>query len=344
YDWAERLVGRWRNQRDALMARGPDGSGSGGGAGFSLRDQLFNPDTLGDLAREYATLPGFDPDRFRAQALKGLAPLGLMARLDHIADAVSAQMPGLAPDGTCTDFPALADALEAAMPPPLCPKAMDNDFGRFIHAVPGILAVRHGMEPSGHHRDRALTLLHAATQRFSMEFYIRPYLDRWPDVVLDRLRDWATDDNYHVRRLVSEGTRPRLPWGKGLSLDPLRMLPLLDALYADSTRYVTRSVANHLNDLTRAHGGAVLERLSDWAEQGAQTPKELEWMTRHALRTAVKRADGAALAHLGYRADVPVTAGLSLAPNPVARGQAVQITATLKADMALPVMVDYRIQ
>ena len=162
------------------MARGPDGQG--GGAGASLSDQLFNADSIGDLAREYSVLPGFDAERFVQDAVDGLTGRGLLERLDWIATCIEAQLP--------RHFPAMAEALRTAMPPRLDPSLTDNDFGRFIHAVPGILAVRHGLE---RHRDIALDLLHDATQRFSMEFYIRPFLNRWPDETLARLRQWAQD-------------------------------------------------------------------------------------------------------------------------------------------------------
>lgn len=311
------------------MARGPDGTG--GGAGFSLRDQLFNVDTLSDLAAEYARLPGFDSDLFLTTALQGLEPLGLMARLDHIADAIQDQLP--------QDFSAMAECLVAAMPAPLDPSLTDNDFGRFIHAVPGILAVRHGLERP----DQALNLLHSATQRFSMEFYIRPFLDRWPDDVLERLADWAEDDNYHVRRLVSEGTRPRLPWGKALRLDPMRAVSLLDQLHADPTRYVTRSVANHLNDLTRKNCAVVVDRVTIWRGAGRQCAKELDWMTRHALRGAIKRGETGALTVLGYDPDADLTAGLHISNPTVVMGDALMFELSLIAPVAANVLVDYRI-
>ncbi|MEO0391253.1 MAG: DNA alkylation repair protein [Pseudomonadota bacterium] len=257
---------------------------------FSLKDQLFNAETLGQLGREYAAaVPGFDGPAFVAQALGGVADRTLIACLDWFADCLE---PQLAPD-----FPTMAQQLEAAMPPRLDPTLRDDDFGQFIHAVPGVLAVRHGLEQ---HRDRALDLLYAATQRFSMEFYIRPFLNRWPDETLTRLTEWARDDNYHVRRLVSEGTRPKLPWARNITLAPDRAWPLLDTLHADTTRFVTRSVANHLNDLTKTDTAAVVERLARWAQDGQQNAKELDWMTRHALRTAVKAGDAEALALLGF--------------------------------------------
>ncbi|OSQ52067.1 hypothetical protein [Marivita geojedonensis] len=312
------------------MARGPDGKGQA--QGFSLKDELFNARTIGDLAAEYSVLPGFDAAHFQTKAVAGLSSRGLLERLYWLADCIEAQLP--------TRFPDMADALEAAMPPKLDQNRTDDDFGRFIHAVPGILAVRHGLE---NHRDRALDLLEEATQRFSMEFYIRPFLNRWPEETLKRLDRWVEHQNYHVRRLVSEGTRPRLPWAANINLDPLVPLRFLDALHADPTRYVTRSVANHMNDLTRHAPDRVVNQLRGWASAGKQEPRELNWMTRHALRTAVKRGEPAALALLGYAQDRPMTVALDLSPDPVAIGDVLDVAVTLKADEDLDAMIDYRI-
>jgi 3-methyladenine DNA glycosylase AlkC len=311
------------------MARGPDGKG--GGAGFSLADQLFNAQSIGDLARDYAVLGGFDASKFQSDALGGMEGRGLLERLDWIADCIQGQLP--------QDFGQMADALQRAMPAPLDPDLTDDDFGRFIHAVPGILAVRHGLED---HRERALDLIYEATKRFSMEFYIRPFLNRWPEETLARLEGWAKDPNYHVRRLVSEGTRPKLPWAKNIDLDPAVPLRFLEQLHADPTRYVTRSVANHMNDLSKIMPDEVVARLSDWQGQERQQAKEMDWITRHALRTAVKRGERGALDLLGYSAG-DVTAKLSL-PDSVKIGEAVQIEVALSAPQDLPVMVDYRLR
>ena len=117
--------------------------------GFSLKDQLFNAGSIGDLAAEFAAgMPGFDAPAFQAEVMGGLAERELLARLDWIADCLEPRL--------AADFPTMADQMEAAMPPPLDPSRTDDDFGRFIHAVPGILAVRHGLED---HRERALQVI-----------------------------------------------------------------------------------------------------------------------------------------------------------------------------------------
>lgn len=301
---------------------------------FSLKDQLFNADSLGDLADEFASgVSGFDRNAFHAAALSGIAERSLMECLDWFADCLE---PHLAPD-----FPTMAEQLEAAMPKRLDPTLRDDDFGRFIHAVPGVLAVRHGLED---HRNRALDLLYEATQRFSMEFYIRAFINRWPEETLARLAIWAGDDNYHVRRLVSEGMRPKLPWARKVDLTLDQTLPLLDRLQADKTRFVTRSVANHLNDVAKSDPDAVLARLATWDAEATQDTKEREWMRRHALRTMIKDGHPGAMEMLGYRGDAEVSVSIHVATPKVPLGDALEFAVTLEGAQATLVVVDYRMR
>lgn len=298
---------------------------------FSLKDHLFNADSIHELSGEYASaLAGFDRASFEDAVLAGFPERELMARLDWIADCLEPYLPKA--------FPDMADALEAAMPAPLDPSLTDDDFGRFIHAVPGIIAVRHGLED---HKDRALDLIYAATQRFSMEFYVRPFLNRWPEDTLRRLGDWSTDKNYHVRRLVSEGTRPKLPWARAVHLDPHDTLPFLDTLHSDPTRYVTRSVANHLNDLTKSVPDLVIARLTNWASTGRQNGKELDWMTRHALRSQIKAGDPDAMRLLGFSPEADVSVSLDIDRPEVPIGTQLDFVVELTAPRDTPVLVDY---
>ena len=300
---------------------------------FSLKDHKFNAQTVRQLAQEYAAeIPSFDAAKFESEALSGFAVRELMQRLEWMADCVESQL--------SSDFLTLADQLEAAMPSRLDPALTDDDFGHFIHAIPGILAVRHGLE---NHCERALDLIFVATQRFSMEFYIRPFLNRWPEETLARLAEWSKDENYHVRRLVSEGTRPRLPWAKSVTLTQEQTVPLLNGLQGDQTRYVTRSVANHLNDIAKIDADRVVALLQDWSIAGKQSAKELDWMTRHSLRTLVKQGHAGALDLLGFRADAPVLVSAEILTPVVAMGDAVSFEIEITSQTDCPVLVDYRI-
>ena len=158
-----------------------------------------------------------------------------------------------------------------------------------------------------------------------------------------RLDLWCDDDNYHVRRLVSEGTRPRLPWARNIDIAPELPIRFLDRLHADPTRYVTRSVANHMNDLSKIMPDRVVGRLRAWAQSEQQAKTEMGWITRHALRTAVKRGERAALDLLGYRAGA-LEAKLRILTPEVALGDALRFEVDLNAPEDLPVMVDYRLR
>ncbi len=227
--------------------------------------------------------PAFDGERFASLACEGLEALELKARAMHVCAALEATLPA--------DFAAAADVIEAALAPaePADADAPTNDpagslRGWILWPV-GEYIARHGQEQP----QRALAALHALTQRFTAEFAIRPFIVRHPALVFATLQGWTTDPSAHVRRLVSEGSRPRLPWGlrlQSLVQDPAPTLPLLAALQDDSSAYVRRSVANHLNDIAKDHPQVVV----DWLRAhlpGAPAPRRA--LLRHASRTLCTR-------------------------------------------------------
>ena len=120
---------------------------------------------------------------------------------------------------------------------------------------------------------------------------------------------WSKDSHYHVRRLVSEGTRPLLPWSGRIGLEVATPLSFLDVLHADDTRFVTRSVANHMNDIAKTHPELVIATLVKWRTGGRQGEQELEWIIRHSLRTLVKQGNVEALGLLGYEAAPSIVVG-----------------------------------
>ncbi len=302
-------------------------------SGFSLKDQLFNLEKTRYLAGLFAAVdPGFDAPGFEMRVMSRFPELELKQRIHWIAEVLQGHY--------SAPLPEVAPVLRAALPPPLDPGKSDDDFGDFIFAPLGEFVVAKGLED---HPDLSLDLLEDLTQRFSMEYAIRPFLNRWPDLTLERMRDWAGHDHYHVRRLASEGTRPRLPWGLGITLDLRAPLPLLDRLHGDRTRFVTRSVANHLNDIAKKEPDLVVETLHRWRDTGQQTGKEMDWMTRHACRGLVKAGHAGALTLLGYDPEAPVAAAITLDAETVAIGDALSFAVDLSGPEDQPVLVDYRL-
>ncbi len=169
---------------------------------------------------------------------------------------------------------------------------------RVGHAFVGIalcdFVARQGLEDP----DFSLEALRDLTPYGSAEFAVRPFLVRDLTGTVRTLTRWAEDENEHVRRLASEGSRPRLPWGLRLAAlvqDPEPTGPILDRLQDDPSLYVRKSVANHLNDIAKDHPDRVIARVSAWDRDRPGTA----WIVRHALRTLVKRGDARALKSVG---------------------------------------------
>jgi 3-methyladenine DNA glycosylase AlkC len=193
--------------------------------------------------------------------------------------------------------------------------------------------------------ERALRTLHALTQRFSAEFAIRPFLAKHPKLGFRTLERWTKDPSLHVRRLVSEGSRPRLPWGlqlKALIADPSPTLPLLRALQDDESEYVRRSVSNHLNDIAKDHP----ELVAEWIERYLpDASDERRALLRHASRTLVKKGHKRTLAAFGLAKSFAGTAKLTLAPSKAKVGGEVTLTLELRstAKKAQALVVDYSV-
>lgn len=302
-------------------------------SGFSLKDELFNKERVEYLAELFHTADRrFDAKSFARDAMKELKKLELKERIVHIAGILERYLDDR--------YQVAAKQIVEALPPPLDPRKSDDDFGDFIFAPLGEYVVRNGLAKK--HLKLSLRTLKELTQRFSMEDSIRYFIDAHPEVTLAELSKWTTHSNYHVRRLVSEGTRPRLPWSGRLSIDVTVPLPFLDALHSDPTRYVTRSVANHLNDIAKTDPKLVLDALKRWKKQGDQTPAELKWMSKHATRTLVKQGDLAALRFLGFRPSPKIKIIDFVLETPaVSPGDTLEFSFVVEATQPESLMVDY---
>ncbi len=189
----------------------------------------------------------------------------------------------------------------------------------------------------------ALDAMEHVTQRMSCEFAVRPFLRDHFDATYARLLDFTAHDDERVRRLPSEGMRPRLPWGMNVQRlldDPLPGLTVLERLRHDPSETVRRSVANHLNDLAKVHPQLVVGTLARWVGE----PSTDRRLVAHALRTLVKRGDAGALALLGFtHAPSVEVERFDVAPAVVEMGEHLTLTAEVRStsDVAQRLVVDF---
>ncbi|TXK76111.1 DNA alkylation repair protein [Paenibacillus sp. N3.4] len=168
------------------------------------------------------------------------------------------------------------------------------------------------------HWELSMQALERFTSKSSAEFAIRSFLLRDPERAMPQMTAWAGSPSEHVRRLASEGCRPRLPWGQALPIfkrDPSPLLPVLELLKNDPSLYVRKSVANNLNDIAKDHPSVVLDTAIRWKGVHPDT----DWIVRHACRTLIRKADPEVLALFGYAESVdemPLTTFSSISADP----------------------------
>ncbi|MFW1678580.1 DNA alkylation repair protein [Pontibacter sp. JAM-7] len=238
-----------------------------------LKD-LYSPEFVTQLAgRVQAVFPAFTVDAFSHAVLsEGWDDLALKARMRHITQCLRHHLP-----------PDYADAV-----------AILNQVAPHFSGYPAVIFPDfiqcYGLQDW----DTSMAALHWMTRFSTAEFAVRPFLQQDQTRMLAIMQDWCDDENEHVRRLASEGCRPRLPWAaelKDLRQNPEPLLPILDQLKQDTSLYVRRSVANNLNDITKDHPDLVL----CWCRARLDQHQDTDWLLRHACRTLLKQADVRAL-------------------------------------------------
>ncbi len=259
-------------------------------AGVPLKN-ILGPPVITLIAESFATVyPSFNTTQFIARAKKGLPPLTLMERGNHIALALAHELP--------TNFARAAPIIIAALGPPLT-KTDKNGLAPFFYLPHSSYIATFG--PS--RLTAGMRAIKELTKRFTGEFAIRPFLIEQQDACIATLLQWTTDKDSHVRRLTSEGSRARLPWGiriPSFQKDPTPVLSILELLKDDESLYVRRSVANHLGDIAKDHPATAFALCKRWAAEVHSRNDELahqrRWMIRHAVRLPAKRGDKNALA------------------------------------------------
>lgn len=252
---------------------------------------LLGSEAIDCLARNILLVhPRFDEKLFRRVALEGLEPLGILERGQQLARALRQCLPD--------KYATAIEILLASLTPPLT-RTDDLGLAVFFYLPHVCFVAEYGLDPreNGGRDPFEISMLaqYELTKRFSAEFSIRPFLIQQQERTLSRLLEWVSDPDPHVRRLCSEGTRPRLPWAMRIPafiVNPDPVFPILESLRNDQCLYVRRSVANHLGDIAKDHPGVVFATCERWLVEAST---EVKWLIRHALRHPAKKGDAAAL-------------------------------------------------
>lgn len=295
-----------------------------------LKDQL-GPAAVAQLADLLQSVyPAFERRAFIDKASHQLQQLELKARVSHVIEALAATLPA----GFCETariLEAVADAW------PVEPRRNWSSFA----AWPLIDYVSvFGLD----YPQRAFDVLEKLTPLFTAEFAIRPFLDKHFDLTHQQMLRWSGHHNEHVRRLASEGIRPRLPWARqlpALRQDPASIWPILDKLKADPSLYVRRSVANNLNDISKDHPQAVLAICRQWQQPGH---KDTDWLIRHGLRTLVKTGHPEVYPLLGFSEQPAISSiHLTLASRQLTLGETLELKLELTTSAPKWLVLDYRV-
>ncbi|MBM7838834.1 3-methyladenine DNA glycosylase AlkC [Alkalihalobacillus xiaoxiensis] len=288
--------------------------------------EMYNPHVLQQFAEKVKLVYApFEIDSFLSTIFdSSWDGLSLKQRMRKITVALGEHLP--------TDYPKALDVL----------LTLGNEAQKGLFVVfPDFIEV-YGQEESDW--DLSMKGLEYFTQGSSAEFAVRPFILSQPERMMAQMKEWAVSDNEHVRRLASEGCRPRLPWGQALVLfkqDPIPVLDVLELLKQDSSLYVRKSVANNLNDISKDHPMLVLETAKDWKNQHAHT----DWIIRHGCRGLLRMEKPEAYALFGYANVVEekqlITNGeLAIEPSVISIGE----STTLSWGLTINEQTDKRIR
>ena len=277
-------------------------------------------------------VPDFNGRAFQQDAQRGLAELELKARVKHLINVLHQHF----------NMPFNKVSRYLQLLPAVWKVGAEGDSKASFAAWPLIDYVAvYGLD----HPIEALQTLEVLTPLFTAEFAIRPFIQQHTDVTYAKLLEWCAHPSEHVRRLASEGSRTRLPWGMRLPqfiIDPAPLLAILGQLQADESLYVRRSVANNLNDISKDNPEWMIDVCRQWLANGRI---ETQWIVKHALRSLIKAGDSRALSLLGYSENsTAVTSDLHLQKRVITVGDTLHFSCTITAgECAQKLVVDYRL-
>jgi len=305
----------------------------------TLSKHVINAENTRKLAAKIkANYKAFDEAAFIGEITSNLPNQELAARLKQVTQSLKNHLPD--------DYARAIKIIIKSLPPA---KKMTDLDGVDLAALDGFIMISITAYVSDYGLDEyeiSMDALKIMTSRFSSEFATRYFIKKYPNKTMQTFMKWLLDDCPHVRRLVSEGTRPRLPLNIALPAfkkDPTPVVRLLEKLKDDPELYVRRSVANNLNDISKDNPDIVTTLLIKW--NNIKTP-ERKWLVKHALRTLEKQGNPAALKILGYSPELKIVASeFQITNKTVAFGGGLNMTLSIStpSDKAEAVVIDYLI-
>lgn len=273
----------------------------------SLFRNTFNKDLIAAMAKNIAaSYDQFDSIKFKNLANNGLEQLALKERNHQITQALINCLPN--------DFSLACEIIVKSIQHN--PFPYRGNWDSFYYMPFGTYVALKGC--SSMHLAQSFEALEEITIRFTSEFAIRPFINKFPEESLLQLNKWKNHPDENVRRLCSEGSRPRLPWAEKIQAhinDPAPCFEILKDLMEDESLYVKKSVANHLNDISKDNADLLLNFISDYTNS---INKNTNWICKHALRTLIKKGNKKALQLLGYNEHPNIIVSeLKLATNKV---------------------------
>jgi 3-methyladenine DNA glycosylase AlkC len=328
----------WQREERTLPPLHPSGSfwrpvGRPASVPLALKDRALNRPRVERIASEVASqLPSFAAELFVEAAVSDLQSLELKARISFVAKALKAFLPA--------DYREAVKVLVASVPQAEINRTDGSDFGSYIYAPHSEFVALFGR--GEHNLEVSLGALKHFTKVYSAEDAIRYFINDYPARTMATLLSWTDDSDHRVRRLASEGTRPLLPWSQRISISFEEAVPILARLYTDSSRFVTRSVANHLNDVSRSDPASVIGILTRWQSANRQLRNEMQYIIRHATRTMVKQGYSDVFPLLGLSPSPAIDlVEFSLANSRLGAGEALVFELTIAAAKTERLIVDY---
>lgn len=289
----------------------------------NMYSPLFVKQLANDIARHD---PSFDPTNFVDDVLDRDWQLReLKSRMHHIASTLRSHLP------------AAFDKAVGILKEVTLTERMKSSNGFTDMVFPDFIE-QFGLD----HFETSVDALELFTQTSSAEFAVRPFILKYPDRMMKQMEQWTKHPNDHVRRLSTEGCRPRLPWAKALPIfkkDPRPVLRILERLKNDPSEYVRRSVANNLNDISKDHPNTVVDIARKWK---GGTP-ETDALLKHALRGLLKKGDRRALRLMGSEHTRGVSATISIEPKSVRIGNSLTLMGTVRCTGKKLLRLEYAI-